>query len=597
MATYFTKTHTKSVSLPTSTTDNTIHLNAHFLNGGVWAGFKDLVEKAYQDSKSSKVGYLEDHSHELYMVLNHLRDEIDWKYANLTDTSTGSEKTRNYPLDRAYRIIHGLVGLIAKWRDEVHKNKPLIIVVNNFADSQHLARNAFMELARRCAINNVHVIYDSKPHKSDILLYNQFDIGTFNGLLVPYIFEKTPSLLEQDEIEELMSAIVEYDDMWENRFLTLLRFYSSKDHGFQLANIAVRAACYYNHFGYYYESASMVNRVMPYFNDFVGNDEERRWNFVGNMFQGLVTTGEPDRALALILEYAKPYLKRPDLQAKMNYLLSMTYLRYLDEKDIQLAEEHIVEAVRLIAASYNKIPDDDYYFLKVFIDNGLAFLKVRQNQPLAAIELCQAGYQLLTKKLNETRHDLHRSVLLYNSAQVYSMMGEHEEALAYYKSSIEIDPYYSEYYNEIGNIYQQLQNYELANQYYDKAIEYSAPYSEVYFNKGVGFFNQNKLEEAIASFNKSEDINPCQAELFLTRAEAFDELGDLESALRDYTKALEIDAGLVAAYVNRANVYYQQGRLSSALADLEQAYNIDDQNEDLIDNLTLLRRELSAETV
>ncbi len=330
----------------------------------------------------------------------------------------------------------------------------------------------------------------------------------------------------------------------------------------------MRALCLYNHYGYYYEAGSFVDEVLPYLNELVGDDELARWNYIGNMFQGLVTTGKEEPALKLIQQFATPYLTQPALLAKMHYLLAMVYLRYLKVSDVSLAEKHIMLSVNNILAAKGKIPDAEFAFLTVFINNGLAFVRVRQDRKGEALDLCRSGFAFLTDTLGGDKHQLHRSVLLYNSAQVFMSLGQPDEALHYYNESILMDPYYSEYYNESGNILQRQEHYAEALARYDMAIKYSAPYPEVYFNKGICYSQLGEWEQAIACFSYSLEMNPDQEEVYVIRAEILEGMGRDKEALDDYCSAIKLGKVSATARVNRAVMYYAAGQLEQALADM-----------------------------
>ena len=69
---------------------------------------------------------------------------------------------------------------------------------------------------------------------------------------------------------------------------------------------------------------------------------------MGNIFQGLATTGYPEGALELINTLAEPYLTKPALRAKMHYLLSMICLRDLKLSNLARAEEHMLNSLDYI---------------------------------------------------------------------------------------------------------------------------------------------------------------------------------------------------------------------------------------------------------
>ncbi|MCV2883609.1 tetratricopeptide repeat protein [Aestuariibacter sp. AA17] len=574
--------------------------DASFFQGGVWSAATPLIEKVYLDLKyAGETTLLEEHNYALYMVLPEYRDEIQLQYACLTDSAAGQERTRNFPLDRAYRIIHGLVSLIKEWKSSIPADYHLNIVARRFDQSQHLSCNFLLELARRTAEVDIHVYVDSMPDEAIVLPVNHTTVNLAKRVMLPCdSVELTASaeLIDEEQANALNAQINLCDEQFESRFLSLFAYYSSKNNTQELANLALHGVCFYNHYGYYYESGALVAFCTPYFNEIVGDDQTTRWNLVGNMFQGLVTTGKQQEALAIINTYAKPQLTDNELQAKMHYLLSMVYLRYLSDQDLTLAEQHIMAAKQHIAKAKNEIKDNDHAFLRVFIDNGLAFLRVRQQRKEEALSLCQEGYQFLTEKLGEDKHKLHRSVLLYNSAQVYMMMGRLEDALSFYGKAIEIDPYYSEYYNEVGNIYQRIGKPQEAENYYNQAIKYSAPYPEVYFNKGNNFSNLGMTDEAIACYSQSLELNPYQSETLLLRAELLEEKGDIDAALHDYNAALDIEPDSEIGLVNRASLLFEQGRFHDALTDMVNAAKVNN-DPDYLENIQLIESKMKAEAV
>lgn len=552
-----------------------IELCADFERGGAWAGVADLVKMAYLDLLAKKqLDILDEHHYALYMLLVEYRHAITLKYACLTETAQGSERTRNFPLDRAYRIVHSAVTLLSHWKSICAPDEQWAIVVRNFDRAQHLANRFFVELARRLTQRERFAVFASMPPDRTPSL------EAARGLRLHVVSESISSVemeapahsvnssqadgalaLDEDEVQDDMNA-------WERNYIGLLQKYRAQGDTFSVAEVALRTLCMYNHYGYYYEASSFVELVTPHLHALAGDDQQARWNYVGNIVQSLITTGKEEQGLALILQYAQPSLTDDVLIAKMHYLLAMMHLRYLKNKDVALAEQHINKALAHLQSAKADMSVDDFTFLHVFLNNGLAFVRMRQGRKSDASALCQTGFDVLTEAVGDAKHRLHRSVLLYNTAQVYVALGQLDEALKYYRDSIRMDPYYSEYHNEIGNILQRQGRFADALLAYDLAIKYSAPYPEVHFNKGICYSQLEKWDDALACLSFSAELNPDQPELFLLRAEVFEALGRTAEALTDYDTVIGLGEAPVAAWVNRAVLHYQFGQFEQALADM-----------------------------
>lgn len=551
-------------------------IDADFGHGGTWAGIADLAEAAWRElGERGREDLIDAHNPELHMALARHRDRIALKYACLTETAHDAERTRNFPLDRAYRLVHGLVGLMLDWKRALAPQQPWRVAAYGYDRAEHLAARFFAELARRGADAGIEVV-----------AYSALDAAALAqrapGLSAEPVADDgaapaPPVALDEAGYAAVHAQLERGDPLaWEIHAPALIAYHRARGEDALAARAALRALCLSNHYGYYHESASFADAVLAHFEDMVGDDQDARWNYIGNIFQGLVSSGQQERALELILTRAEPHLTRIELRAKMHYLLSMIHLRYARKPDIALAERYILQAAQDIAAARGRIDDADQTFLRVFIDNGLAFLRVRQGRAPEALALCESGYGLLTRELGEARHALHRSVLQYNAAQVYVMLDRADDALAHYRKAIEMDPYYSEYYNESGNLLQRQGRYEDALAQYELAIRYSAPYPEVHFNRGVCQSHLGDWEAALASFALSLELNPQQPEIHQIRAEIHEQLEDADAALADYDAAIALAADSVTARVNRAVLHYGRGDYPLALADMDRVIALDD---------------------
>lgn len=552
-------------------------LDMRFARGGVWAGIEDLVGRAYRELRDRGAHAIIDrHAYELHFVLRAHRQAIPLAYASLTDTATGLEKTRNYPLDRAYRIVHGLVDFLLAWRREAGTETELVVVALCPDAAQHLAQRFLVELARRGPNAGIRV-----EHGTAAAAETLPPVDTSGAEAV--IASGPAHLLDMDVIEAQHPSLIAY--------------HLERGDEVAAARVALRALCLYNHLGFYHEAGSFADRVMAHLDTLAGDDQEARWNYVGNLFQGLVMTGRLDAARALVEDATAPRLTRPDLRAKMHYLMGMVHLRYAAQKDVDQAERHLLAARQAIALAQEMLGGADHAFYSVFIDNGLAFLRVRQGRPQEAIDLCTSGLELLSRALSEDAHRLHRSVLHYNTAQVHAMLGNLEEALRFYDLSIEMDPYYSEYHNESGNLLLRAGRLEEAIARYSEAVRYSAPYPEVFHNIGVCMARMGAFEQASAAFDRSLELDPNQVDVLLMRAEVLESLGASDRQLQDLDAALLLDPNRPEARVNRAVLLFDRQEYARALADMDRAIEMLPMEPDLYISRSEVHRAMGFEAL
>src|SRR5438105_15403503 len=115
---------------------------------GVWAGLHQLLEALLPEIRERAPHLLEKHAYELCLVLPQLRRELTVRNPCLTDMASDDEKVRNYPNDRAYRSLHGVIDLLDEWHT-VDGQTRWTLACDNFLSATPLVRRFFAELVRR----------------------------------------------------------------------------------------------------------------------------------------------------------------------------------------------------------------------------------------------------------------------------------------------------------------------------------------------------------------------------------------------------------------------------------------------------------------
>ncbi|HEU4561533.1 MAG TPA: tetratricopeptide repeat protein [Longimicrobium sp.] len=546
-------------------------LPCDFREGGVWGGVAPWVGGLLAGLEREAPGLAEKHAVELAMVLRSTR------YRNaapvtLTDQAVGGEAVRNYAMDRAYRVAHGLVDLIDAWYAHAPP-APRVVICDGYDRAGALSRRFFRELLRR------------RGEKLGITLVAVVSPGAAGaaraefaaGLARAEVRLELPT--DPSGISPRMAAFAQlveegvrnHQFPGEHRFPELLRYWEDGGE----PDIALPWMAYvlgrYNHYGFYEDALLFLEPVyrgidrVPEYRDFLS-----RWNVVSAIYNTLVAVGQVERAYRVVQEEAFGKLTDPLDRARSCYVAAMVHARFLPEKDFDTAERFLREGL----GELEKVDplDEDRIFLHVFLGNGLALVRSRQGKPAEAVELCVTGLEKMNSGLGNQKHSLHRSVLLYNIAQVYTATREHDKAIEYFTAAMAMDPFYSEYHNERGNAFQALGRYDEAIRDYREAIRLSAPYQEVWTNLGQCYRKMGRMGDAVEAYSRALDLDPTVEVARVARAQVLAVLGRPGEAISDYQAALDVaEKERPQILANLAALLYGEGHVEEALDHLDQA--------------------------
>ncbi|MBD2409123.1 hypothetical protein FACHB389_29800 [Nostoc calcicola FACHB-389] len=558
---------------------------------GLWSGLNEWLNQLLPDIEEKAPHLIEKHSYELAMVLPALRRKISVKNPNLTDSSVDDERVRNYPLDRAYRIIHGVINLLDSWFDYTDTS-PWLIACNDYEQAGFLVRRFFAELVRRRGEKlKLSLLFATAPNTGETAITHLNDrfLAQKISLELPPKSEVLISQVKMSQLAQKLEEQIGRDSIeLEIHGPRLVSYWLQSDQPEKALIWQARLLGIYNHQGFYEDALVYCEPVATQLDHLCGKDNNMRWNMVGNLFNCYATTGNITKAYQIVQEEALLKLDAPAQLVRAYYIMAMFHTRFLPEHDHALAEDYLNRSLSILAESTADIPADDRHFMTAFDMNGLALVKHRQGFPEEAIKLCKSAIEEFKNHLSEGQHRLHRSVLDYNIAQVYAAMGELEEAVIYFTAAIAADPNYSEYYNDRGNVYQRLGYLENALNDYHQAIELSPPYYEVWMNIGHCYYLKGLPEEATKAYSVALDLEPTLTPALIGRAQAFEAWGHLEAALLDYNAALALNSQQPLLLANRATLHYELGQLPEALSDLAGAIALSPDNPDLYQNRAIV---------
>ena len=315
----------------------------------------------------------------------------------------------------------------------------------------------------------------------------------------------------------------------------------------------------YLHLGQYADALRYADGLLLLAQKVAPEDEALHRSIVIKILNGLMGNQASQAALEAIEAQALQMIERAPHPWRVDifYLLAMVHARFRKPRDFVKGEEYLERG--LAALEQAGLPENQYHFHYVFNRNGVAMIRSFQGRHSEAIELCLSGIERLNRYVGEEKHRLHRSVLVYNIAQVYFATGRHQEAIEHYSAAMAMDPNYSEYYNERGSIFLRIGGLAEAQRDYLRAIELSPPYFEVFTNLGQCYRNMGNMEEAVAAYSRALDLQPDQPLALVGRAQSHEALGNREAAIADYSSALARDPKQWEAIASRGVLHYEAG--------------------------------------
>jgi len=566
-------------------------LSCDLERSGPWAGVTQLFSAFFAEIKDARPDLIERHALELVYILPLLRRSVEIRNPNLTDLAPRYERTRNYPADRAVRNIHGLIDLLDAWKTTACPDTPWIIACDSFDEAGAMGSLFFRELMRRRSTRlHIRLIAGVTPGEGRRTC-ESFHSDLQTELLTPRLPFPEPASLDISAAAYHAATLEDCigDDELERQAVLprLVYLWKCAHRPDKLLHYRFLALETYNTQGLYADAIRYGDGLLDLAAEEAPADDELRWMIFLKLLMSHLGLEHLDVALQLAEEIGVPLAEKDaNWRNQLFYLLAIFYARFKKPRDFAKGEEYL--ELSLAAIAEGDLPEGERHFRFVFNRNGLAMIRNFQRRPEEAIELCRSGFAYLNEHLDANEHRLHRSILLYNIAQVYAATGAHSEALEYYTATIAQDPNYSEYYNERANVLLQMNRLKEAEADYLRAIELSPPYFEVFTNLGQCYRRMGALDDAIQQYSRALDLEPKHVLARLGRAKAYEEAGHRDAAIEDYSAVIARDETLWEALGSRGVLLYEAGRLLESLADFDAAIQLRPEVAELHENRAIV---------
>ncbi len=570
-------------------------VSCDFGSGGPWGGVSGLFAEVFPEIQSQRPDLVERHSLELVSVLPRLRRSLTVRNPSLTDLAAPEEKTRNYAADRAFRVVHGLIDLLDSWKSGASADAAWAIACDDFDLAGAMSRCFFAELMRRRAeLMNLRLLIGVGPGGGEEVRAS-FKAGPPVQVAAADLADEPFPAPDENEAARIAHDLEQQigGDRIEMQINLpqLIRLWELAGRPDKLLRAKFFGLETYDTLGLYEDALRYGSGVLAMAHEHAPDDHQLQWAIVFKLLMSHIGLQDVQSSLALAeSEGMKTTERNAGWRAHLLYLIAMFHARFSTPRDLVKGEQYLDLALETIQSANQ--PAGVLHFQSVFNRNGLAMIRTFQGRFQEAIELCQDGIARLNAHLGADEHRLHRSVLVYNIAQVYVATGSLAEAIEHYSAAIAMDPNYSEYYNERGNIFLRLDRLDEARADYLRAIDLSPPYFEVFANLGQCFRRMGRMSEAIEAYSRALDLQPNHLLALLGRAKANEEIGRRDAAIADYTAALAESPEEWEANASRGVLYYEAGDLTGSLRDFDRAIELRADRPDLYNNRAIVLADL-----
>lgn len=590
-------TPTAELGSAVTTAEALTTVDAHRRLRGPYTAAGTLVRALVPDALQRWPELVARHDVELLTVAPELSSQIECQRATLMARSSPQERTRYYPAAYTARIAHGVVDFISEHLRRAGTGPGSVTIDNaehaDATDSEFLAillRRLEPALLRLVIRTNDEV---NSPLAEALRTYADQMTGTASitapvlgdqrVLAARYVasecLDRRPELRQAYQDLSAGARMVLHDDRAAelealgefSLALGAIPFHRERGSVPALAVEAVERALLHCTMNGLYESLIDLGRRAFALLDWE-TEAERCWLVTVKMCTALAALDRPEEAEELY-EQACQQSTLPGIHLQSAYGRAMLYTRFYGKKrDHQRAKGWINTAIAI--ASLGSEQQRRAYNL-TFQENGRALVEMHLGNLEESLRLVEAGLRRMDSDVEPGRYLPHRSVLIYNRAQLLARLGRTEEAVDAYTAVMELDPNHSEYYVERANERRRLGQLAEAFDDYTTAIRLSPPYPQSYFNRGDLAIECGELDSAIADFSRVLELDPTLVDAYVSRASAYHELGKEDAAARDATAGLALDPNQPHLHCLRGMIAQQRGHLAEARQAFRTALDLD----------------------
>ena len=166
----------------------------------------------------------------------------------------------------------------------------------------------------------------------------------------------------------------------------------------------------------------------------------------------------------------------------------------------------------------------------------------------------------LSLKLAGSPNGIINHLTYYNMSIIFLSFSEHNKAREHLLKTIEIEPGFSDAYNNLGAIEIKEGRYDAALNYLISSLTCNKNSGQAHNNLGFVLLKKKRLEEAISEFKKAletkEDFLPALINLGI----AYKYKGELDRGIRYFRHALDLNNRSIMAHLHLVETYFLKGQ-------------------------------------
>ena len=209
--------------------------------------------------------------------------------------------------------------------------------------------------------------------------------------------------------------------------------------------------------------------------------------------------------------------------------------------------------------------------------------RTSNQKPILAGELCRKGFSFSVNGQDQkalqyfkkaTESDPSSTTAWYGLGYCYAGKNHHNDAIEAYKQAIRTDPSNEMSHFHLGNYYHKIGRHHEAIESYKKVVSINPDFEAAHFNLGVVYSEMGQFIDGREAFQNVVRINPTATKAHYNIGLGYTKLGQYQEAIDAYKKAIEINPEFVEAYFNLAVMFGELGQTSDQMEAFKQAIRV-----------------------